>query len=142
MPDAPSISSLARSWPIDAAARNPGADPRLSEAQRSFAGVLARAAREPSATPESAARESAEQLVSVAFVQPMLKLVRDTNRAAPPWAPTPGEKMFGGLADAELAQRLVHASRFPIVERLTRDLLARVGGERAPIRSQVLDAIP
>ncbi len=103
-----------------------GRDAVLSASQRSFAGVLGRAER--AASPEAQARESAEQLVAVAFIQPMLKELRDNNHAPPPWAPTQGEKMFGGLADAELAQRLVKASRFPLVERIERDLMVRVRG--------------
>jgi Rod binding domain-containing protein len=103
----------------------------IVERQRSFSSALGQATdlRRGAESP----REAAEQLVSVAFVQPLLKLMRESNRAAPPWAPTQGEKMFGNLADAELAQRLVRASRFPLVDRIERDLGARARDETAEL---------
>ncbi len=95
----------------------------LVERQRTFEAALgqARDLRASAASP----REAAEQLVAVAFVQPLLKMVRDANRSAPPFAPTPGEKMFGQISDVALSQRLVRASRFPLVDRLERDLQGR-----------------
>lgn len=98
----------------------------LLKAQRSFAGVLSRAEHRADAsgvTPEQQAREGAESLVALAFVQPMLKEFREANKAAAPFAPTPAEKQFRALMDAELAQRIVRAADFPLVERLARDLL-------------------
>lgn len=95
----------------------------LVERQQTFEAALgqARDLRASAASP----REAAEQLVAVAFVQPLLKMVRDANRSAPPFAPTPGEKMFGQISDTALSQRLVRASRFPLVDRLERDLQGR-----------------
>jgi Rod binding domain-containing protein len=95
----------------------------LVERQQTFEAALgqARDLRASAASP----REAAEQLVAVAFVQPLLKMVRDANRSAPPFAPTPGEKMFGQISDVALSQGLVRASRFPLVDRLERDLQGR-----------------
>ncbi|MCC5786435.1 MAG: hypothetical protein JJU33_07030 [Phycisphaerales bacterium] len=72
--------------------------------------------------PEEQAREAAEQLLSVSFIQPVLKQVREMNDAPPPWGPTQAEKQFGPMLDAKLADQLIKAARLPIVERLSRDL--------------------
>lgn len=102
--------------------------------QRSFAGVLGRelagggAARQ---TPEQRARATAEQLVAVTFIQPLLKQLRETNHAAPPFGPTQAERQFGALADADLAQQVTRAAHFPLVDRLAQDLLIRSGMDRA-----------
>lgn len=125
--------------------RPPGTagDSRLTEAQRSFEGVLGRAFTVPGAadvTKEQKARESAEQLVAVAFLQPMLKELRDTNHAAAPFAPTSAEKQFRSLMDAELAQRITKASRLPIVDAVTRKLLAGREGASAETGAPGADA--
>lgn len=101
----------------------------LGDAQRAFSSVLGKHVDEPSdATPEQRARQSAEQLVSISLVQPMLKQLRSGNNAAPPFAPTEGEKQFRALTDADLAQKIVHAKQFPLVDRLAHELLIK--GER------------
>lgn len=104
-------------------------DPR-----RSFAAVLGRAEASAGAaeqTPEERAREAAENLVSISLVQPLLEQLRSTGEAAPPFAPTRGERQFRALLDAELAQRMTRAARFPMVDRLARDLLERAAGATA-----------
>lgn len=105
----------------------PGGD--LAEMQRSFSAVLGRA-RDIEQTPEERAREAAEQLVSQTFLLPMLKEIRESDRTAPPFAPSRSEKQFRALMDAELAQRLVKAGSYSLVDRLARDLLnlASAGG--------------
>jgi hypothetical protein len=72
------------------------------------------------------AEEAARQLVAVALVQPALKQIREGTWAAPPFAPGAGEKQFRALMDAELAQDLVNHSRWPLVERLARDVRERL----------------
>lgn len=122
MPSAGAHPALAAPW----SGAGPGVGSSLLDAQRSFAGVLSRAhhrADAANAGPEQRAREGAESLVSLAFVQPMLKEFRESNNAAAPFAPTQAEKQFRALMDAELAQRIVRAADFPLVERLARDLL-------------------
>lgn len=69
------------------------------------------------------ARESAEDLVAVSLVEPTLKLLRESNGAAAPFAPGEAEKAFGPLLDQAVAQRLVRASNFGIVDRVASDLL-------------------
>jgi Rod binding domain-containing protein len=114
--------------PLDRSPFSPGS--LLKEAQESFASVLGRAQGSAAAAPMSdaqRAREAAEQLVTQTFVAPMLKQLRETNQAAAPFAPTQAEKQFRALTDADLAQRIVRAARFPLVDRLAQDLLKRAG---------------
>jgi hypothetical protein len=123
---------------IDGAARVPGFGVRrrvggasgfdLTDRQRSFASALGVARRRADAgqqTPEQAAREAAEGLVSIALVQPMLAAVREANTAPPPFGPTDVEKRFGSLMDAERASGLVKGANWGIVDRLTADLIGR-----------------
>jgi Rod binding domain-containing protein len=103
--------------------------PDMKAAQDSFLAVLGkRMDSSVPATPQARAREVAEQYVSIALVQPLLKQLRETSNAAPPFAPTQAEKQFRALTDADLAQRIVKAKQFPLVDRLAHDLLKR-GGE-------------
>jgi Rod binding domain-containing protein len=109
----------------------PGGAPRrvgnggdLAAAQRSFSAVLGKAV-ESGGSPEERAREAAEQLVAQTFVLPMLKGLRQSDRSAPPFAPSQGEKQFRALMDAELAQRMVKGGGYGLVDRLAQDLLKR-----------------
>lgn len=100
----------------------------LFAAQRSFAQVLGKAMPEPAPqSREAQARDTAEQVVTISLVQPLLKQLRETNHAAPPFAPTPAEKQFRSLTDATLAQNIVKSKHFPIVDRMTQLLLDRGG---------------
>lgn len=103
-------------------AGTPGAMDALTTDQASFERVLGRRPQETEG-PE-AARRAAEDFVSMALVLPILKQVRETNRAAPPFAPGPAEKSFGALLDAEMAGRLVRSTRFGIVDAVAE----RIGG--------------
>lgn len=72
---------------------------------------------------EEQARTAAEEFVSLSLIQPIFKKMREMNDAAPPFAPGPAEKQFGALMDAEIAQRIVRASGFPVVDQVARNLL-------------------
>jgi hypothetical protein len=102
-------------------------------AQRSFSEALGAAARSDAIAaredrPEHAkAREAAEKLISTTLVEPILKQLRETNNAAPPFGPTPAEKQFGSLLDHRLSQDIVRSANFPIVDRVARDLLRNLG---------------
>jgi len=74
-------------------------------------------------TPEQRARAAAEKMVATAFVQPVLKQLREANNAPAPWGPTDAEKQFGPLLDAQIAERIVQAARFPTVDRMARMIL-------------------
>jgi len=73
-------------------------------------------------TKAAAARKAAEEFVAMVFVDPILKKAREMNSAAPPFAPSTGEKQFGALLDAQIAQKITKAAHFPLVDRLARDL--------------------
>lgn len=98
-------------------------DGRRDDARTRFAEVLGERVSRPDEAPETQARRAAESFVAMTFVQPLLTQLRETNNAAPPFAPTPGEKQFQGLADAELAQRIVSRANWPLVDRIAGDLL-------------------
>lgn len=103
----------------------PAIDP-LIRRQDDFASALSRAGSgtaRAGSSPEARAREAAEEFVAVALVQPILAKLRDTNGAAPPFRPGPGERQFQSLADAHVARQIVRSSHFPLVDRLARDLL-------------------
>jgi hypothetical protein len=103
------------------------------DAQRSFSEALGAAARSDAIgerlnRPEEAkAREAAEKLISTTLVEPILKQLRDSNNAAPPFGATPAEKQFGSLLDHRLSQDIVKSANFPIVDRVARDLLRNRG---------------
>ncbi len=106
----------------------------LSRSQDSFSAVLNKArAGDASRTPEQIARESAESLVAITLVQPILAQLRETNQAAPPFEPTPAEKQFRALQDARLAQDIVRHAKFPLVERVARGVLKQSGADPAPV---------
>lgn len=126
-------------WP-ERPSLDPLIPPSLLDEQRAFAAVLARGQSASTMTPQARAREAATQLVAVALVQPILQELRDTNSAAPPFAPTQGEQQFRALLDAELAQRVAQAARFPLVDRLAQELLARA--ERANTGQAEARAMP
>jgi hypothetical protein len=81
---------------------------RLADAQETFARTLNRAREGAPEGREARAQEAAEELVAITFVQPI-----------------PAEKQFGSLQDARLAQDIVRASRFPLVDRLARNMLSK-----------------
>lgn len=76
------------------------------------------------------ARKAAEEFVSIAFIEPVLRSLRESNNAAPPFAPTEAEKSFGPLLDAEIAQRIVAHEHYGLVESVARQLLKASGGAR------------
>ncbi len=73
------------------------------------------------------ARDAAEQFVAIALVQPVFKQLRESNQAAEPFKPNGAEKAFRGMLDEELAKRMVQRTRWPLVERIARQLEQRGG---------------
>lgn len=94
----------------------------LTERQEAFAGVLSRS-RDAGKSDQQRAREAAEDFVAVAFVQPVLKQLRETDRAAAPFNQGPAEKQFRSMMDAAMAKQMVRASNFPLVERVAEQTL-------------------
>ena len=106
---------------------------QLRESQRSFMAATGRVHYDHSADEEANARRSAEQFVAGTLILPMLKQLRDSASAAPPpFGPSDGEKKFHAPADAQLADSIVGAKGFPLVDRLT-DTLLRRGTTHTPI---------
>lgn len=126
--DALSISSS-----LNASARGPALSPasdpgqRLASAQHLFASTLNKAREQTPESQEAAVRKTAEELVAITMVQPVLAQLRETNNAAAPFGPTQAEKQFGALQDARVAQDIVRGSKFPIVDQIAQQMLNRLG---------------
>jgi Rod binding domain-containing protein len=126
----------------DARAASQGADRTLfgqrgsSAGQSDFASVLGKVKQRGDETVEDYARRTAENFVAIGLVQPLLKKFRESNQAAAPFSPTQAEKQFQGLADAELAQRMVHARGFAVVDKITEQLVARAKGAAKPATTE------
>ncbi|HVU64840.1 MAG TPA: hypothetical protein VHC70_12745 [Phycisphaerales bacterium] len=111
--------------PDDAALFRRGNGTAEGSDRASFASVLGKLRQDGHESPEAYARRSAESFVAIGLVQPVLKKLRESNNAAPPFAPTDAEKQFRSLADADLAQHIVHAKNFPLVDRIARQLIEK-----------------
>ncbi len=111
-----------------------GIDTNRESDAADFAKVLGRWSTAKDDDPTKQAREAAQELVAVTFVQPILKQLRESNHAAEPFGPTDGEKQFQSMHDAVLSQRIVKASNVPLVDRLAADLLKNDRGELWPRR--------
>lgn len=98
-----------------------------------FDHVLGRARAAPAG---DEATNAARDLVAITLVEPLLEQLRESSQAAPPFAPSRGEKQFRAMLDANLAREITGAARFPLVERLARDLRSR-GSTDAPITPNV-----
>jgi Rod binding domain-containing protein len=97
----------------------------LAARQGEFASVLARGRNRVGDSAQErrdAARSGAEEFVAITMVQPLLKQLRETSHAAAPFAPSSAELQFRGMMDAQLAQRIVRASNFPLVDVVARNL--------------------
>ena len=75
-----------------------------------------------------AAREAATQLVASALLVPVLDAMYERPRAEPPFAPTAAEKRFAPLLSQHLADRIIGAANFPLVD----VILDRLLGPEAP----------
>jgi Rod binding domain-containing protein len=117
-------------------ARGTAQDSGASDFSRALQATRARAGAGGSAGGQDKAREAAEEFVSVTFVQPLLKQLRESNHAAAPFAPTQGEKQFRSLADAEIARRIVKASRWGLVDRIASDIGQRSAAKGAAAASK------
>ncbi len=104
-----------------------GSTPRASQApNRGFGSTLGGALRPVSG--EEDARLAAEEFVAIAFVEPILKSLRESNQAVEPFAPSEAEKSFGPLLDAEISRRIVAKERYSLVDVVARRLLAASEG--------------
>ena len=103
-----------------------GIEARAGNDRALFSDALAKA-RGAERTPQSAAREAAEQLVAASLILPVLKGLRESNEAAAPFAPGPGEKAFRGMMDDMLAQKLVKKSNWALVDKVAERVMRRAG---------------
>lgn len=100
------------------------------EAREGFASILARAgvgldAQKPE---KDRATDAAEQLVSIALVQPMFAKLRESGWAAEPFKANQAERTFRAMGDAEIARRMVKSGNWPLVERLAQGMRQRSQG--------------
>ncbi len=117
-------------------------DQTLRDRQNSFAGVLSRR-QDATASTQDKATQAARDFVAVAFIQPVMKQLRETDNAAAPFAAGPAEKKFRSLLDASHAQHLVKAANFPLVDRIASDILRagnRAGASALPTAAMIAGA--
>lgn len=95
----------------------------VTQRQRDFSAIISR--DDSRADAKGSARQAAEDFVAMAFVEPLLSQLRESNDAAPPFAPGAAERQFGEIMDQVLSRQIVRASRFPLVERLESDMITR-----------------
>lgn len=139
------LNSVASPSGASFAARPPAGE-ALLQRQQVFASALS-GARQGAAgaddSPEGKARAAAEEFVSMALVQPILKQMREANQAPPPFGPGQGEKNFGHIVDAQVARGIVQSSNFGVVGAIQQQLLARLSPARtAEVLSPPLQAPP
>ena len=92
----------------------------LERRQGMFLDATARGNNGEGLTPAELARKTAEDFVASAFIEPLLKQMRENNHAAAPFAPGPAEKQFGGIIDAQVARQIARASRYGLVDEMAR----------------------
>ena len=105
--------------PLDTAGLLGAAPPPRGLPDASFAHLLAGAA---GGRPEQA-REAATQLVSSAFILPVLAARHESSFARPPFAAGFAEKRFAPLLDRTLADRIARAADFPLVRAIVERLM-------------------
>lgn len=119
----------------------PGEFGQMLSRQRDYAAATSRQGLgEEEKTIEDRARQAAEDFVSQAFVQPLLKELRESNDAWGPFAPGTGEKQMRSLADAQMARNLVKASNWPLIDQIKRSVMrqepAALAGSPADVRQR------
>ncbi len=125
MPTVPPIPPIPSSRPAVGTGKQPPKDTNpLSNPNPNPLSIATKpgSADEPGSAPLRA-RQAAEGLVSTTFIEPILKQVRESNDTPPPFGPSRAEKQFASLLDTELADEIVRAANFPLVERITAQLL-------------------
>lgn len=107
-------------------------DDRERESQSDFAAAIARQGTLAGESLEHKTKRLAQDFVAAALVEPILKQLRETNHAAPPFAPTSGEKSFRQIADSQLSRQLVRKADWPVVKTLAQNLLDKAQGRTSP----------
>ncbi|MEM7228259.1 MAG: hypothetical protein AAF432_05510 [Planctomycetota bacterium] len=94
--------------------RASAAPSRRDGAVSSFSSLLQQAGE--TGTADERLHAAAEGLVSTAFIQPVLSMLREQNQAAGPFAPSAAERRFGPLLDEMIADRVTSSANFPLVD--------------------------
>jgi Rod binding domain-containing protein len=89
---------------------------RFARPHAPFTAALAQAMGPAGAPRSGIAREAATQLVSSAFIVPVLKAMRESADLAGPFAPGEAERRFAPLLDEQIADRIASAANFPLVD--------------------------
>ncbi len=84
----------------------------------------------------SAARQAATELVASALLVPVLDAMYERPLAEAPFAPTAAEKRFAPMLSQHLADRIIGAANFPLVDTILDRLLGpEVATDDAPSES-------
>jgi Rod binding domain-containing protein len=118
---------------IGTAAQRAPAPSRLEADQASFRQVLSIADRTIDANvgersvvaPNDEQRKAAQDFVALAFVQPILKQLRESNQAAAPFAPSSGQRSFQQMLDGVLSRKITQASSWELVDKVHERLAGR-----------------
>lgn len=78
--------------------------------------------------PHESARQAARSLVAIGLIHPVLKKLRESNQAWGPFAPNNAERSFGAVMDQRLADQMVQARNWPLIEQITNRLLQNAPG--------------
>ncbi len=123
------------SGPAFSAALSRATDGERSSRQGVAADRIGRGASRASVRPEAAtersnqlerretARQLASQLVSSAFIVPVLESMRESPFLEGPFAPGFAERRFAPMLDEQIADRIARASNFPLVDRIVDRLI-------------------
>lgn len=79
---------------------------------------------------EGELREAAEQLVGLAFVTPMMKMMRDEPFKTDLFHGGIGEEMFAAQLDEHLAERMSRGMGLPVVDAVYERFAGRIGDGR------------
>lgn len=100
-----------------------GVDPPFSSVLAASGAVAERT----SAKGPELARQTAEELVATALVQPLLAQLRDNPFKSDLFHGGQAEDIFGQQLDTILSDRIVQGSRLPVVDAVYRTLMQRTG---------------
>jgi Rod binding domain-containing protein len=114
------IDAIQSAMPASILGANARIDTAMSQSQRSFDSTLGGMLNKGGDLDDT--RKAAEEFVSIAFVEPILRSLRESNQAAEPFAPTAAEKSFGPLLDAEISKKIVSHERYGLVDAVARQL--------------------
>lgn len=108
-------------------------DQQRNDERNTFAATFNRAKSDTPKTPQQEAREAAEGLVSMAFLQPILKQMRESNNTAAPFGPGKGEQSMRTMLDQAWSDNIVKNGNWSLVNRVEQRMLDRLGHGTKPV---------